>query len=289
MVDIKDIITKCTKCDGTVLKDTDTFDTWFSSAQWPFITLGYPKNDDFKHFYPTDVMETGADILFFWVMRMLMVGIYVTGDVPFKTIYLHGLVNDKHGKKMSKSKGNVINPIEMSEKYGADALRMSLIVGNTPGTDSNFSEDKMRAYKKFANKLWNASRFVLSNLEDYDFESSPKLTKENEGELKDLDNIVKDITGKLEKYRFDLAADSAYHYFWHIFADVIIERNKDIINNGSKEEKESAQLTLYTILTTSLKLLHPFAPFVTEEIWSHLPNNGIHKKTELLMIERWPN
>lgn len=287
-VDVESKIAKCTKCGSSVEQDTDTFDTWFSSSQWPFITLGYPNSDDFKEFYPTNVMETGADILMFWVLRMLMMGLYRTDKVPFKTVYLHGLVKDKHGKKMSKSKGNVVNPIEMVEKYGSDALRMSLIIGNTPGTDSNFSEDNMRGYKKFANKIWNVTRFVLTSMEDFNFDKEITLTGQNKEQLKELEITAKEVTKQLENYRFDLAADIIYHYVWHTFADVIIENTKEAINGNDEEKKKSAQHTLYKILTDSLKMLHPFMPFITEEIWSHMPE-GKNKKQELLMIEEWPS
>lgn len=287
-VDVESKIAKCTKCGSSVEQDTDTFDTWFSSSQWPFITLGYPNSDDFKEFYPTNVMETGADILMFWVLRMLMMGLYRTDKVPFKTVYLHGLVKDKHGKKMSKSKGNVVNPIEMVEKYGSDALRMSLIIGNTPGTDSNFSEDNMRGYKKFANKIWNVTRFVLTSMEDFNFDKEITLTGQNKEQLKELEITAKEVTKQLENYRFDLAADIIYHYVWHTFADVIIENTKEAINGNDEEKKKSAQHTLYKILTDSLKMLHPFMPFITEEIWSHMPE-GKNKKQELLMIEEWPH
>ena len=246
-------------------RDSDTFDTWFSSGQWPFVTLGYPDSKDFKEFYPTSVMETGSDILFFWVARMLMLGLYCTGKVPFKKVYLHGLVRDAKGKKMSKSKGNVISPLDVSNEYGTDALRMGLVVGNTPGTDLNLDPQKISAYKKFANKLWNIARFVLS--QERTGTIKPELKQE-------FDAIAADVTKDMEDYRIYMAAEKLYHYVWGRFAAEIIEESKG---------KPEYNATLYYILENSLTLLHPFMPFVTEEIWSALPE---HK--ELLMVELWP-
>ncbi len=246
-------------------KDPDTFDTWFSSGQWPFATLGYPDGPDFKTFYPTTVMETAGDILFFWVARMLMLGLYRTGTVPFKYVYLHGLVRDAKGQKMSKSKGNVISPLEVSAEYGTDALRMGLVVGNTAGTDLNLDPKKIGAYKKFANKLWNITRFVLS--QERTGTLMPELTAE-------LDALTKEITNDIEEYRMYLAAEKLYHYVWHRFADEIIEESKD---------KPEYRETLYYILEHVLKLLHPFMPFITEEIWSSLPG-----QRAMLMVTSWP-
>lgn len=284
IIDIKNKIKKCGKCDGEVEKDSDTFDTWFSSGQWPFATLNYPDGKDFKTYYPTDVMETAGEIIFFWVARMIMLGIYRTGEVPFKTVYLNGLVRDNKGQKMSKSKGNVTDPIDITEKYGTDALRMSLIIGVAPGADMNLSEDKIKAHKHFANKIWNASRFVLASTEDFDWKEKPNITKKDEKILSGLKKITKEITDDMEKYRFHLAGEKLYHYFWHEFADKIIEEAKPQINSESQEDKKSAQYALIEILKTSLKLLHPFMPFITEEIWSMLP---VENKN-LLIIEKWP-
>ena len=182
-------------------------------------------------------METGSDILFFWVARMIMLGIYVTGEVPFKTVYLHGLVRDVNRQKMSKSKGNVISPIEMSEKYGTDALRMALVVGNTPGSDMALSEDKIKGYKHFANKIWNASRFVLENTTDFDFDKKPEITDEDKKLLEELSVEVKAVTDDIENYRFYLAAEKLYHYFWHNFADVIIEKSKTRLARPKKAKE----------------------------------------------------
>src|SRR3989338_1086481 len=254
----------CEFCDAKYIRDPDTFDTWFSSGQWPFITLGYPDADDFKKFYPTDVMETAGDIIFFWVARMIMLSLYITGEVPFHTIYLHGMVLDPYGKKMSKSKGNVKNPLEYTEEFGTDALRMALIVGNTPGTSLALSPEKIKAYKHFANKLWNISRFVLEN----------KKEGEINGELKkEFDALAQDSTADMENFRFHLAAEKVYHYVWHRFADEILENCK---------KNEEVKKSIMYVLENSLKLLHPFMPFVTEEIWQMIHPGG------LLMVENWP-
>lgn len=283
-VDIEDELMDCKKCGGKLLKDTDTFDTWFSSGQWPFITLDYPDSEDFKTFYPTSVMETGHDILPFWVLRMIMLGIYRTGDVPFTNVYLHGMVRDAKGKKMSKSKGNVISPIEISDQYGTDALRMSLIVGNTPGTDLNLDPQKVGAYKKFANKLWNVTRFILTETEGFDHKSNPERTEADKTLHERLNELATDVTSDLENFRYHLASDKIYHYIWHEVADKILEDSKPILGGDDKAAKLSRQWILYEILITSLKILHPFMPFVTEEIWQSLP----HKETDMLMVAKWP-
>lgn len=283
-VDLENKINKCLACGGEVKADPDTFDTWFSSSQWPFVSLGYPESKDFKTFYPTDVMETAGEIIFFWVSRMIMMGLYITGAVPFRTVYLHGLVLDAKGQKMSKSKGNVINPLELTEKYGTDALRIGLVVGNTPGTSLALSEDRIRGYKNFANKIWNASRYVLMSTEDFDINKKPNLTAGDKAILEELQATVSDITKDMDNFRFYIAAEKAYHYFWHTFADKIIEASKDKVKSEDPETKHSSQWTLLEILTTSLKLLHPFMPFVTEEIWSKLPIKG----KKLLLVEAWP-
>lgn len=291
-VDIENVMTACPSCGGALSQDPDTFDTWFSSGQWPFITLGYPDAADFKTHYPTTVMESGSDLIFFWISRMIMLGIYRTGKVPFTHVYLHGLVRDAKGQKMSKSKGNVISPIDVTEKFGTDALRMGLVVGNTPGTDLNLDPQKVGAYKKFANKLWNITRFVLENTENFDIESKPeKIRPIDEKDLVKFEEIIEDVTNDLENFRYHLASEKLYHYVWHIFADDIIEESKEVFNPEDTNliaqpwAKISCAWTLNYILRNSLKLLHPFMPFVTEEIWQHLP----HKETELLMIAPWPD
>lgn len=266
-------------------QDHDTLDTWFSSGLWTFSTLGWPKDtQDMKDFHPTDVMETGHDILFFWVARMILMSGYLLGDIPFRKIYLHGMVRDEKGQKMSKSKGNAIDPLDMTEKYGADAARMSLIVGAPPGNDISLSEDKVRAYKNFANKMWNITRFVLSNIDEKNIKEKPTLTERDEKWMNNLDEITKTVSENIEGFRPDFAADEIYHFVWHNFADKYIEEVKSVFENGDERDKKSAQWALYEILTTCLKLLHPFAPFVTEEIWQHLPK----KDSDMLIVANWP-
>ena len=285
-IDTKDILTECSSCGGSVEADPDTFDTWFSSGQWPFATLGYPNSADFKDYYPTTVMETGADILTFWVSRMMMLGLHATGQVPFEKVYLHGMVRDKKGLKMSKSKGNVIAPAEMQEEFGTDALRMSLIAGNTMGSPMNLDQDKVRAYKKFANKLWNVARFVYSNTQQFDYENfDPATLNEDEQKLIDAWNEVKtDITSDMDNYRLYLAAEKLYHYVWHTFADEVIESTKEftdpetrLINNDNKK------YILLHIMGDFIKALHPFMPFVTSEIWKDFPT----KDKRMLLVEKW--
>src|SRR3989344_1874694 len=248
-------------------KDPDTFDTWFSSGQWPLMTTGFPKHEDFKKYYPTDVMETGHDLIFKWVPRMVIFGLYLAQKATFHTVYLHGLVNDAQGKKMSKSKGNVINPLTLTDKYGTDALRMALIVGNTPGTDLALQENKVKGYKHFANKIWNITRFVLDNTKDVEPANASALIDE-------CNKTIKDVTEDMENFRFYLASEKLYHYLWHRYADEIIEESK---------KNEEVKKSLFYILENSLKLLHPFMPFITEEIWSILP-----ARKNLLMVEKWP-
>ena len=262
-------------------QDPDVLDTWFSSGQWPYATLNYPKGKDHKTFYPTDVMETGADILFFWVARMIMLGLYRTGKIPFRTVYLHGLVRDKDWQKMSKSKGNAVDPLGVAEIYGVDALRMALTIGNMPGSDTAISEDKIRGYRNFTTKIWNASRFVISSY-DKKLKAKPKYTKADRAHLKKLQEIKKQVTSDLEKFRFHHAAETLYHYFWHTFADKIIEANKSRLRGDDLADKAAAQAVLLEILRENLKMLHPFMPYVTEEIWARLP----HKPQGLLMIEK---
>ena len=265
--------------------EKDTFDTWFSSSQWPFAALGYPASKDFKTFYPTDVMETAGEIIFFWVARMIMFGLYVTGKVPFKTAYLHGLVLDAKGKKMSKSKGNVINPLDLTEKYGTDAFRIGLIVGNTPGTSLALDENRIRGYRNFANKIWNASRFVLMNLEDFNTSRKPTLSAADKKILAALSKVAKEATKLMDDFKFYKASELVYHYFWHTFADKIIEAQKPRLQGKDVKAKAASQYILLEILQTNLKLLHPFMPFITEEIYQKLP---LKNKKKTLMIESWP-
>lgn len=279
------------------IQDQDTLDTWFSSGLWTFSTLGWPeKTEDLKTYHPTDLLETGYDILFFWVARMILMSNYLLGEIPFKTVYLHGLVRDSQGRKISKSLNNGIDPVEINKKYGADALRMAMIVGVGPGNDTNLGEDKIKAYKKFANKIWNASRFVLENLgEKFDLNdkeiSETTILEKDQKNIEEFNLILKDITEDINNYRLYLASEKLYHYFWHTFADKIIEEAKPALNSEDSDsknitEKISSQKMLLEILTKSLKALHPFMPFITEEIWSEIPKNN--NEPEILMISKWP-
>ena len=285
IVDVENKIKACPQCKEAVKKEMDTFDTWFSSGQWPFATLGYPDAKDYKTFYPTDVMETAGEIIFFWVARMIMLGLYVTKKVPFHTVYLHGLVLDAQGKKMSKSRGNVINPLDITAKYGTDAFRIGLIVRNTPGTSLALDENRIRGYRNFANKLWNASRFVLMNLKDFNPKTKSGLTLADKKILKNLHALTKETTKLMDSFKFYKASEVLYHYFWHTFADKIIEAQKPRLNSKNKKEREAGQYLLLEILQTSLKLLHPFMPFITEELYQRLP---LKNKRGTLMIESWP-
>ncbi|PIR42107.1 MAG: valine--tRNA ligase [Candidatus Yanofskybacteria bacterium CG10_big_fil_rev_8_21_14_0_10_37_15] len=294
IVDVENKVSACPKCGGEVRQETDTFDTWFSSGQWPFASLDYPNSKDYKTFFPTDILETGGDIIFFWVARMIMFSLYVTGKIPFKTVYIHGLVLDEKGRKMSKSKGNVKNPLELMDKYGTDAFRMGLVIGNTPGTSLALSEDKIKGYKHFANKIWNIARFVLINMPD-SLDEKTAFTSEDQTHIDTLKNLTAEITQDMDNFRFYLAAEKIYHYIWHTFADKIIEESKTKLTSEDSVIKVSAQKMLLEILNTSLKLLHPFMPFITEELYSKLPfsyfknpqkDHGGDKK--LLLVENWP-
>ena len=291
MVDLENKISKCEKCSGKVVEDKDTFDTWFSSSQWPYIVLGYPDNKDFKTFYPTDVMETAGDLVFFWVARMIMLGLYITGEIPFKTVYMHGMVLDAKGQKMSKSRGNVIDPLTLTKKFGTDAFRIGMVVGNTPGTSLALAEERIRGYKNFANKIWNATRFVLDNTKDFTAPEIPTYDEEDKKSDEELKVLVKEITKEMDEYKFYIVAEKLYHYFWHTFADIIIERSKKKILEN--KNADSAKTLLFTHLATLLKVLHPFMPFVTEEIWQIINSRrkiGTPTRASgLLMIEKWPS
>ena len=255
------------------IQETDTFDTWFSSGQWPVVTLKTNKENDFEQFYPTQVMETAYDILMMWVMRMLMFGIYLTGNVPFKHVYLHGLVRDEKGQKMSKSKGNVINPIDIVDKYGADALRIALVMSTTAGIDSATGENKIRGMRNFTNKIWNAARFIQMKQEETttDVINPPG----DEEFIKHIAQVVSDVTRQLENLKIGLAAETVYNEFWHYFCDEAIEKSKT---------GEISLAVLSEGLRTFLKLLHPFVPFVTEAVWEKLP----HQSEPLLISSSWP-
>jgi len=216
---------------------------------------------------------------------MLMLGKYITGKIPFNKIYLNGMVLDEKGKKMSKSKGNVINPLDLTKQYGTDAFRMGMLIGNTPGSNIALSDNKIKAYKHFANKLWNIARFVIENTEDTDLENKPKITESDKKIMDELYKFIENINKDMEEFRFYMAAEKLYNYIWHILADVIIEESKSIFNEDDEKAKLSKKWTLYQILTVCLKLLHPFTPFVTEEIWQNLPK----KDSGFLIISEWPN
>jgi valyl-tRNA synthetase len=262
-------------------QDPDVLDTWFSAALWTFSTLGWPeKTSDLEKFHPTTVLETGYDILFFWVARMILMSGFHLGQVPFKFVYMHGLVRDKLGQKISKSLGNNVDPLEMGAKYGTDAIRVSLIAGTAPGMDTKISEEKIKAYKNFANKLWNITRFVLTETEGMDF--SAQMTSSDTQILLEAKEMVREVSKHIEMFRLDLAIDVAYHFIWDRFASTIIEESKIILSANEKTERASRQRMLYEVLILSLKTLHPFMPFITESIWQRLPN----KTSEMIMISQ---
>ena len=265
-------------------QDEDTLDTWFSSGLWTFSTLGWPeKTENFEFYHPTDVLETGYDIIFFWVARMVLFSKYLLNVIPFKNVYLHGLVRDAQGRKMSKSLGNVLDPIEVIEKYGADSLRMALIIGTAPGNDSKLSDEKLKAYKHFANKIWNATRFVLEKTLDCEKDVSVNnLNSQHQEIYKNWKNKREEIKDDLENFRFYLAGEKLYDYFWKTFADIIIEDAKKEILNET-ENKISAQNLLLILLKEQLISLHPFMPFITEEIWKDIKGD----MDDLLLIKRW--
>ncbi len=263
-------------------QDPDVLDTWFSSGIWTISTLGWPEETaDLKTFHPTAVLETGYDILFFWVARMVLMSGFLVGQVPFKQVYLHGLVRDGQGRKMSKSLGNIIDPLDMISKYGADATRLSLIIGAAPGMDIKLSEDRVRGYKHFANKLWNITRFVLESTHDIDVDA--KLSETDAKLVTEAHELVKNASKNIDAFRLDLAADEIYHFVWDRFAAEIIEESKPILKEPG-EARASRQRMLHKILIISLKALHPFMPYVTEAVWQKLPQ----KDAELLMVAKWP-
>jgi valyl-tRNA synthetase len=267
-------------------QDPDTLDTWFSSGLWTFSTLGWPeKTQDLEIYHPTDVLETGYEILFFWVARMILMTGFHIGTIPFHTVYLHGTVRDSKGRKMSKSLGNGIDPIDIADKYGADAGRMALILSGGPGTDSRLHEDKIKGYKHFANKIWNIARFILENVKDIspskDFSD---FTVPDADLIKTQKEIIQDITKDIEEYRFYMAGEKLYHYVWHEFADKILEESKKIFAEDSEQQKASRKHFLYSSLKHILMVTHPFMPFITEEIWSLIPET----RHSMLMVEPWP-
>ncbi|OUO67401.1 valine--tRNA ligase [Anaerotruncus colihominis] len=275
----------CPKCGSHRLEqDPDTLDTWFSSALWPFSTLGWPDDTpELRYFYPTDTLVTGYDIIFFWVARMIFSGLAHMDEVPFKTVLIHGLVRDAQGRKMSKSLGNGIDPLEIIDRYGADALRFTLATGNSPGNDMRFSDEKVNASRNFANKIWNASRFILMNLSDDVEPGLPEtLNIEDKWVLSKYRTLVREVTDNLEKFELGLAVQKLYDFIWDILCDWYIELCKSRLQAGG-ETSEAAQRVLVYVMTGTLKLLHPFMPFITEEIWQALPHDG-----ESIMVAPWP-
>ena len=277
---------KCPKCGCDHLnQDEDTLDTWFSSALWPFSTLGWPEeNLDLKYFYPTDTLVTGYDIIFFWVARMIFSGLEYTDTVPFKTVLFHGIVRDANGIKMSKSLGNGIDPLVEIEKYGADALRFTLATGNTPGNDMRYIPERVEASRNFANKIWNAARFLLMNLEsDEEMPLPENLALEDKWVLSKYNTLVKDVTDNLDKFELGLAVQKLYDFIWDVFCDWYIELCKSRLNGEDKAAADTARAVLIYVFTGVLKLLHPFMPFITEEIWQSLPHSG-----KAIMVSKWP-
>lgn len=283
----KDAPERCAKCGGSHLKqDEDTLDTWFSSALWPFSTLGWPgKTEELAYFYPTDVLVTGYDIIFFWVIRMVFSGIEQTGKLPFHTVLIHGLVRDSQGRKMSKSLGNGIDPLDVIDKYGADALRMTLITGNAPGNDMRFYWERVEASRNFANKVWNASRFIMMNIEKAPAAqvSPADLTMADRWILSKVNTLAKDVTENLDKYELGIALQKVYDFIWEEFCDWYIEMVKPRLWNDEDTTKAAAIWTLKTVLINSLKLLHPYMPFITEEIFCNL-----QEEEPSIMISTWP-
>lgn len=278
-------VDKCSKCGAPMVQEEDTLDTWFSSALWPFSTLGWPeKTPDYNYFYPTQTLVTGYDIITFWVSRMIFSGLEHTGEKPFKDVLIHGLVRDEQGRKMSKSLGNGIDPLELIDKYGADAVRLTLVTGNAPGNDMRWTETKVTNSRNFINKLWNASRFILMNLpEDFEGGDLPEeMPIEDKWALSLFNDIVKNVTTNLEAYELGVAVQNIYDFTWDIFCDWYIELTKPRIQAGG-DTAIAAQKVLVYIMTGILKMLHPFIPFVTEEIWQSLP----HGEHESIMMTKW--
>ena len=280
--------TRCEKCGSTHLtREEDVLDTWFSSALWPFSTLGWPDKDakDLQYWYPTSVLVTGYDIIFFWVARMIFSGMEQMKQEPFKTVLIHGLVRDDKGRKMSKSLGNGIDPLEMADKFGADALRFNLITGNSPGNDMRFFVEKCEAMRNFANKIWNASRYVMMNLTIDQVELPERLELEDKWVLSKLNTLIREVTDNMEAYELGVASAKIYDFIWDTYCDWYIELTKTRLYGEDEEAKLAAQNVLCYVLLRVLELLHPFMPFITEEIWQSLPHEG---EAEAIMISQWP-
>ena len=279
---------KCAHCGSEkIVQDPDTLDTWFSSALWPFSTLGWPDNtEDLKHYYPTNTLVTGYDIIPFWVMRMMFSGLEHTGEVPFDTVLIHGLVRDSQGRKMSKSLGNGVDPLEVIDTYGADALRFSLATGNSPGNDMRYIPERVEASRNFANKIWNAARFIMMNLDSgkvlpIDVNA---LALEDKWIISKYNTLVRDVTENLDRFELGLAVQKLYDFIWDVFCDWYIEICKSRLNGEDETAKNTARSVLVYVFTNTLALLHPFMPFITEEIWQSLP----HGESQSLMVTEWP-
>ena len=285
MVVSKEHVDTCPKCGGAMKQDEDVLDTWFSSALWPFSTLGWPeKTPELEYFYPTSVLVTGYDIIFFWVSRMIFSAMEHVKQIPFETVFIHGLVRDAQGRKMSKSLGNGIDPLEVIDQYGTDALRFTLVTGNAPGNDLRFSMDRVEANRNFCNKIWNASRFVMMNLTVSDFTLPEQLDLEDKWILSKYNDLVKEVTDNLNKFELGIAADKLYSFIWDSYCDWYIELCKTRLNDKDNlEANERAQKVLGHVLTGTLQLLHPFMPFITESIWQALPHEG-----KSIMVSAWP-
>ena len=277
--------TECEHCHShNIVQEEDVLDTWFSSALWPFSTLGWPEEtEDLKYFYPTDVLVTGYDIIFFWVARMIFSGCEHTGKPPFHTVFIHGLVRDDKGRKMSKSLGNGIDPLDMIDQYGCDALRFNLVTGNSPGNDMRFYTERCEAMRNFANKIWNASRFLMMNLTIDRCELPEKLELEDKWILSKLNSVIPQVTENMDRYELGVAAQKVYDFIWDDYCDWYIELTKTRLQGEDEDGKIRAQQVLCYVLTETLKLLHPFMPFITEEIWQALPHEG-----DYLMLQQWP-
>ena len=280
--------TVCEKCGSAhITREEDVLDTWFSSALWPFETLGWPEStDDLNYFYPTDVLVTGYDIIFFWVARMIFSGCEHTGKTPFHTVLIHGLVRDNQGRKMSKSLGNGIDPLEMIEKYGCDALRMNMVTGNSPGNDMRFYVERCEAMRNFANKLWNASRYVMMNLGEDAVNELPELSKleiADKWVLSKLNTLIAEVTENMDKYELGVAIQKIYDFIWDTYCDWYIELTKARLYSEDEGRKQTAIAVLVYVLDQILRLLHPFMPFITEEIWQSIPHEG-----EALIVAKWP-
>ncbi|WP_305116362.1 valine--tRNA ligase [Acutalibacter muris] len=272
-------IAVCPKCGKPLRRDEDTLDTWFSSALWPFSTLGWPEDtEDLRYFYPTNTLVTGWDIIFFWVARMIFSGIEQTGEIPFDTVFFHGLVRDAQGRKMSKSLGNGVDPVEVIDKYGADALRLTIITGTSPGNDTRYSDEKVAASRNFANKIWNAARFIHMNIDGHEVstELPEELTLEDKWIVSKFNRVARDMTENLERFELGVAVQKVYDFMWGDFCDWYIELSKGRMDDGNRR-------VLCWVLGNTLKLLHPFMPFITEEIWQSLPHEG-----EAIMVSKWP-